>query len=226
VLGLDSPPIAITFTADRPEGVAAFDAPVPAPLPDGRTGTVAAGCVFWMKGTERTFSTVALDHGNCSVGSLTHGFVTLDDVAGNSDVGALLDSGWVSGDVVPQIPVVSERPGAVTYGPLSETPFDPDVVMVRLDGAALMLLTDTLPELRLGGKPQCHIVAVAKERQEVALSAGCTLSRARTGMPDDEVTCAIPASQAEAILAMLRATKAVNDQVTAYALDDAERFVS
>jgi uncharacterized protein (DUF169 family) len=226
VLGLDAPPIAITFTAGRPDGVATFDAPMPAPLPDGRTGTVPAGCVFWMKGTERTFSTVAEDHGNCSVGSLTHGFVTLDDVAGNSDVGALLDSGWVSGDVVPQIPVVTERPGAVTYGPLHETPFDPDVVMVRLDGAALMLLTDTLPELQLGGKPQCHIVAVAKERQEVALSAGCTLSRARTGIPDDEVTCAIPASQAEAVLAMLRATKAVNDQVTAYALDDAERFAS
>jgi len=42
--------------------------------------------VFWMKAADRTFGTVAEDHGNCSVGSVTHGFKTLDEVAGNSDV--------------------------------------------------------------------------------------------------------------------------------------------
>ena len=59
-----------------------FDEPMPAPLPDGRTGRVPAGCVFWMKAADRTFGTVAEDHGNCSVGSLTHGFKTLDEVGG------------------------------------------------------------------------------------------------------------------------------------------------
>ena len=93
-----------------------------------------AGCVFWMKAADRTFGTVAEDHGNCSVGSLTHGFKTLEEVAGNSDVAALLESGWVTMDVVPQIPVVHEKPGAVTYGPLAETPVDPDVVFLRLNG--------------------------------------------------------------------------------------------
>ena len=83
---------------------------MPAPLPDGRTGRVPAGCVFWMKAAERTFATVAEDHGNCSVGSLTHGFKTLDEVAGNSDVAALLETGWVTMDVVPQIPVVTRSP--------------------------------------------------------------------------------------------------------------------
>ena len=113
-----------------------FDEPMPAPLPDGRTGRVPAGCVFWMKAADRTFSTVAEDHGNCSVGSLTHGFKTLEEVAGNSDVAALLDSGWVTMDVVPQIPVVTRSPGAVTYGPLAETPVDPDVVFLRVTEAA------------------------------------------------------------------------------------------
>lgn len=225
-LSLDAPPIAITFTDERPAGVTSLDGPMPPPLPDGRTGRAPAGCVFWMMGTESTFSTIAEDHGNCSVGSLTHGFVTLDDVAANSDVGALLDSGWVNGEAVPQIPTISERPGAVTYGSLSETPIDPDVIMVRLSAEATMLLTDALPGLRLGGKPQCHIVAVAKEQGEVALSAGCTLSRARTGMPDNEVTCAIPAAKAAEILAQIRTTKAINDQVCGYALEDARRFAS
>ena len=84
-------------------------------------------------------------------------------MAGNSDVAALLDSGWVTMDVVPQIPVVRERPGAVTYGPLAETPVDPDVVFLRVTGKQLMVLSDAIPGLRIEGKPQCHIVAVAKE---------------------------------------------------------------
>ena len=82
-LSLAAPPIAITFSDAVPEGVAAFDAPMPEPLPDGRTGRVPAGCVFWNHATESTFSTVKAHHGNCSVGSLTHGFATLDEVAGN-----------------------------------------------------------------------------------------------------------------------------------------------
>ena len=161
-LHLATPPLAITFSDAPLDGVPMFDEPMPEPLPDGRTGRVAAGCVFWMKAADRTFGTVAEDHGNCSVGSLTHGFKTLDEVAGNSDVAALLDSGWVTMDVVPQIPVVHEKPGAVTYGPLAETPVDPDVVFVRVTGRQMMVLSDAIPNLRIEGKPQCHIVARAR----------------------------------------------------------------
>src|SRR5216684_1659433 len=176
-LNLTAPPIAITFSVDTPSGVDPFDAPMPAATPDGRTGRVPAGCVFWVRAADRTFSTVADDHANCSVGSMTHGFKTLDEVAGNADVAALLDAGWVTMDVVPQIPVVREQPGAVTYGPLTETRVDPDVVLLRINGKQLMVLADALPGLRIEGKPQCHIVAVAKQDGEIAASVGCALSR-------------------------------------------------
>src|SRR5688572_12211097 len=104
-LHLQDAPIAITFSAGAPEGVPAFEDPMPAPAADGRTGRVPAGCVFWMRAAERTFTTVAEDHANCSVGSVTHGFKTLDEVAANGDVAALLETGWVTMDVVPKIPV-------------------------------------------------------------------------------------------------------------------------
>ena len=94
------------------------------------------------------------------------------EVAGNSDVAALLESGWVTMDVVPQIPVVHEKPGAVTYGPLAETPVDPDVVFLRVNGKQLMVLSDAIPGLRIEGKPQCHIVAIAKEQGVPAASVG------------------------------------------------------
>jgi hypothetical protein len=44
ILRLRTPPVAITFSEQRPDGVAAFDDPVPAAMPDGRTGRVPAGC--------------------------------------------------------------------------------------------------------------------------------------------------------------------------------------
>lgn len=224
-LSLTTSPIAITFSGSAPDGVAPFDAPMPAPMPDGRTGRVPAGCVFWTKAVERTFTTVAADHGNCSVGSLTHGFATLDEVAGRSDVASLLESGWVTMDMVPAIPVVTERPGAVTYGPLAETPVDPDVILIRVNGKQLMVLSDALPGLRIEGKPQCHIVAVAKEQQEVAVSVGCMLSRTRTGMPRTEMTCAIPADRVDDVVHLVRTTAATDAIVASYAAEDTRRFL-
>jgi uncharacterized protein (DUF169 family) len=217
------PPIAITFHDEVPE-LERYDAPMPPPTPDGRTGRVSAGCVFWMRSTERTFTTLPEDHGNCSVGSLTHGMKRLDEVAGSADVAALLETGWVTMDAVPEIPVVGTRPAAVTYGPLGETPHDPDVVLLRLSARQLMVLSDALPGLRIEGKPQCHIVAIAKERGEAAASVGCQLSRVRTGMANDEMTCALPAAQLAEVVARLRRTAAADRAVAAYAAEDARRF--
>ena len=225
-LSLAAPPIAITFSDAAPEGVAAFDAPMPEPLPDGRTGRVPAGCVFWNHATQSTFSTVKADHGNCSVGSLTHGFATLDEVAGNSDVAALLETGWVTMDVVPQIPVVTEKPGAVTYGPLAETPMDPNVVLLRVNGKQMMVLSDAVPGLRIEGKPQCHIVAIAKEQGEIAASVGCALSRVRTGMPATEMTCAIPAAKVANVIDAIETNAVADAAVARYAGEDALRFAS
>jgi uncharacterized protein (DUF169 family) len=219
-----APPVAITFSATAPPGVAAFDDPMPPAAPDGRTGRVPAGCVFWMKAVDRTFSTVAADHANCSVGSLTHGFLSLDEAAGRDDVGALMESGWVTVDMVPSIPVVSEKPGAVTYGPLADTPIDPDVVLLRLSARALMVLSDALPGLRIEGKPQCHIVAAAKEHGDVVASVGCALSRVRTGMPASDNTCAVPAARLGEVVEALERTAAVDAIVARYAAEDARRF--
>lgn len=219
-----APPLAITFSAEAPAGIAPFDEPMPPASPDGRTGRVAAGCVFWMKAVDKTFTTVAADHGNCSVGSLTHGFISMEEAATKGDVAALLDSGWVTMDMVPQIPLVSEKPGAVTYGPLSDTPIDPDVVLLRLSARALMVLSDALPGLRIEGKPQCHIVAAAKEHGDVVASVGCALSRVRTGMPASDNTCAVPASRLGEVVEALERTAATDSIVAKYAAEDARRF--
>ncbi len=223
-LGSDVPAIGIAFHEAIPDGPARFDDPMPEPAPDGRTGRVSAGCVFWMKSTAGGFTTVPEDHGNCSVGSMTHGMKTMAEVAGNADVAALLECGWVTEEVVPLIPVVTQRPHAVTYEPLSEATHDPDVVLLRLSGRQLMVLMDAVPGLRVEGKPQCHIVAIAKEQGAITASVGCQLSRVRTGMTNAEMTCAVPGSEVASLIDRLAATAAADHAVAAYAAEDSKRF--
>ncbi len=224
LLSLELAPLAITFSDAAPAGVPAYEGAMPAPAPDGRTGKVAAGCVFWTQATDRTFTTAPADHGNCSVGSLTHGLKTLDEIAGNADVAAILESGWATMDIVPQIPTVSTRPNFITYGPLQETSVDPDVVFLRLNPKQVMVLHAAVPGLRVEGKPQCHIIALAKEHNDVAASVGCMLSRVRTGLPNSQMACAIPANRLAEVVEQLKSTCQADSAVAAYAAEDARRF--
>lgn len=224
LLALQTPPLAITFTQQEPAGIPRYEGTMPAPTPDGRTGKVPAGCVFWMKAVDRTFHTCAEDHGNCSVGSLTHGFITLETAATRADVKALVDACWVTPEVFPHIPVVKQRPKCVVYGPLAETRIDPDVVFIRLNGKQAMVLHDALPDLRFEGKPQCHIIPIAKEQGQATLSVGCMLSRVRTGMSQTEVTCAIPGSKIGEVVTKLKTTCVADKAVAAYAAEDTRRF--
>jgi uncharacterized protein (DUF169 family) len=223
-LGLSVPPIAISFVDRPPEGIGCYAASPPEPAPDGRTGAVPAGCVFWIKATGRTFATFPEDHGNCSVGCVTHGLKSLEEVAHNADVVALCKSGWVTLEAMQGITAVRDKPGAIVYGPLEETPVDPSVVLLRLNGKQQMMLHDAWPQMRLEGKPQCHIIAIAKEHDEVALSVGCMLSRVRTGMSSNEVTCAIPGHRLAQLIERLHAARAADHAVAAYAAEDARRF--
>jgi uncharacterized protein (DUF169 family) len=188
------------------------------------TGAVAASCVFWIEGTRGIFATKAEDHGNCSVGSLTHGFKTVNEIARNSDVIALCETGWVTPEALGRIAAVREKPANVIYGPLRDMPVEPSVILLRLNGKQQMLLHDAWPALRFEGKPQCHIVPIAKEHEEIAVSVGCMLSRVRTGMSNNEVTCAIPASRLPALIERLRAARGANNEVAAYAAEDSKRF--
>jgi uncharacterized protein (DUF169 family) len=224
LLGLSDPPLAITFSSESPNGVAAYEAEMPSPAPDGRTGRVSAGCVFWTKGREKTFTTAAEDHGNCSVGSLTHGFKTFEEAATGADVAALVESEWVTPEIFPHIPTVSEKPGFVTYGPLAEAASMPDIIFLQLNGKQAMMLHDAWPDTRFEGKPQCHIIPIAKEAGEVAISVGCMLSRVRTGMSNNEVTCAIPADKLGDLLNRLKTANRADMKVAAYASEDAKRF--
>jgi uncharacterized protein (DUF169 family) len=224
VLRLSTVPVAISFSDSPPPGVDRFDAPMPSATEDGRQGRVPAGCVFWMHGASRAFATVPEDHGNCSVGSVTHGLLAPSEVVDHSDVAELVGTGWVGPDLFEQLPKVTGRPGSVVYAPLPDTPVEPDVVLLRVNAHQLMVLSDALPGLSITGKPQCQIVALAKEHGVAAASVGCALSRQRTGMGPEEMTCALPATQLDSIVAAIEKTSGIDATVGQYAAEDARRF--
>lgn len=220
-----APPLAISFLSDASTAPVARRAGEYAePNEKGRTGQVPAGCVFWIKGTTESFSTVAADHANCSVGSFTHGFLTLEEAASKDDVCAVLESGWVDVASVQALPRVSRKPEAVVYSPLAGAVVAPDVVFLRVNGFGLMTLKDAIPSLRIEGKPQCHIIAIAKEQGEAAASVGCALSRARTGMRPEEMTVAIPGARLTELVEAIESAVSLDRMMASYAAADAKRF--
>lgn len=224
-LGLQHAPIAITFTNDAP-AAPLLGGDMPAPSGDSRTGKVPAGCVFWMKAADQTFTTVPADHYNCSVGSVTHGLKKLEEVMANEDVQGILEAEWVTPEEAMQLPVVRDKYNYVVYGPLADIPIDPDVILLRINAFQGMVINDAFSNMDIVGKPQCHIIPMAKEQNKIAMSTGCMLSRIRTGMSPHEMTCTIPANRLVEVVDRLEARRKANAAVGAYANKDMARFAS
>jgi uncharacterized protein (DUF169 family) len=168
-------------------------------------------------------ATTAANHANCSVGSFTHGLIPLDQAARGGDTAALVNSGWVTADDLAAAPSLRFKPSSITYQPLAEA-VAPDVVLVTLTSSALMTLMGALPDVRFVRKPQCVIVPIAYAG-EVAVSPGCAVSRTRTGLAPDLLTCSIPGVQLDSIIDQLDRAAKTDRAVSAFAAADmAENF--
>lgn len=209
LLGLTEPPVAMTFHTDP--GVEASRPVTPQP----------AGCCFWEPAQQHRLDTVAADHAHCSVGSYTHGFIPLEQAASGADTAALVGSGWVSEADLTATPAIPSTPASVTYEPLTDAS-SPDVVLIRVTPTSLMTLSGALPQLALTGKPQCAIVPLAVEGRS-SVSPGCAVSRARTALPSDALTAAVPAGELPGLVARLEASVAADRTVAEFAADDLAR---
>lgn len=152
LLDLDHPPVAVTFH-DHERAGRLRTRPSPEP----------AGCCFWAQAEHRRLHTTATDHAHCSVGSYTHGFISLDEAAAGEDTTALVGSGWVTEADLADAPSVASAPAAITYEPLDEAE-DADVVLVRLTASSLMSLQGACQELSAVTKPQCQIIPRARRQ--------------------------------------------------------------
>lgn len=208
LLGLVDPPVAITFNAQ--------------PATSGAVPAQPAGCCFWALAQRQPLETSRSDHANCSTGSYTHGLIDLAAAASQRDTAALVSTGWVSRADLAGVAHLPFEPTSIRYEPLTPAA-SPDVVLVRLCPSSLMTLQGACPDMQLATRPQCQIVPLAYGGQ-VAVSPGCAISRLRTGLPDDKVTCALPGERLPVIVERLEKSVAADRAVVDYATADLQRF--
>jgi uncharacterized protein (DUF169 family) len=215
ILDLKRRPVAVTFSAEIPEGIEQF------------SGSQPAGCSFWrLAGEGRTLATSPSDHYNCPIGSYTHNIPL--PVGRAKELPAVLETmvslGYLKMEEVPSIPVLPETPQNIVFAPLGNTPVDPDVVLFVAPAAKLMLLEEAAiragvaSKLPLLARPTCMAIPAALAHGMVT-SGGCIGNRIYTDIGNDEMYAAIPGRALEQIARELETVDAANLALAQYHRD-------
>jgi uncharacterized protein (DUF169 family) len=188
LLGLKWPPISITFREKPPTGIPRISQSAP------------SGCTYWKLAAEgQVFYTEASDHFGCPIGAYTHG-VSLPPAQGKELEGMIETMVGLNYLKMEEVPSISHREdpfGVAIYAPLADTPFEPDVVIVRGNAKQMMLLAEAINAAGLAGnsgimgRPTCAMIPAVLKRQQSAMSLGCIGNRVYNELTDDEFYCAL-----------------------------------
>jgi uncharacterized protein (DUF169 family) len=219
-LGLHNPPVALTFSDEPPENVAAPPGPVP------------SACSFWRAAERGTFFATAHDHYQCPVGSMVMGFELPEEVQQRLGdvVGGMCERQYISIGEPPKIPVVKSAHAGILYGPLAESTSPPDVVLLWVTPRQAMLCNEAMgtADWTAGypattGRPGCAALPLAMAEGAPSLSFGCAGLRTFTGIGDDQMLVAVPGTGLTAFAEAIGNVVAVNAQMTAYYKDEQQR---
>jgi uncharacterized protein (DUF169 family) len=209
-LGLDIPPVALTFTAAPPPGVPTSD------------GVVPSACAFWRSAESGVFFARASDHFNCPVGAMVMGFDLPESVSAElmELVGKMTACGYISADEPAKIPTNKSRPAdGIVYGPLAQFPVPPDAVLLWLKPAQAMIWSEASggadwscgTPTAVFGRPACAAIPSALGGAQPAISLGCIGMRTFTGIGEDRLLAVIPGERLEAFAEALGKVRTVND---------------
>jgi uncharacterized protein (DUF169 family) len=213
LLALQWPPIAVAFQANVPDALPRVTAAGP------------SGCTYWKLAAEgKSFYTEAADHYNCPIGSFTHG---IDLPAARAQeleglVGTMIGLEYIRQEEIPTIPRRDAPFHVALYAPLSEAPFDVDVVLVRGNAKQMMLIAEAASAARLSGdaalmgRPTCAMIPAAMQAGQVTTSLGCIGNRVYTGLGDDEFYAAIPGSKLAALVDKLATIVTANRELESF----------
>ena len=213
LLGLRSAPIAVAFRSAAPAGVKRVE----------RAGP--AGCAYWKLAAEgRTFYTEAADHYNCPVGAYTHG---VDLPAGRAKeledvVGTMVGLQYIRMEEVPTLPRRTEPFDVAVYAPLTETPVEPDAVLVRGTARQIMLVAEAARAAGIGhdgaalGRPACAMIPEALRSARGNTSLGCIGNRVYTGLGDEELYFTIPGRKLGDVVDKLETVAHANRELEKY----------
>jgi uncharacterized protein (DUF169 family) len=213
LLGLRWPPIAVAFQASAPATLQRVEAAGP------------SGCTYWKLAAEgKIFYTEAADHFNCPIGSFTHGIDLPPAQAQELEglVGTMLGLEYIRQEEIPTIPRRDAPFGVGLYAPLSDAPFDVDVVLVRGNAKQMMLIAETAGAAGLSGggalmgRPTCAMIPAALQGGHVTTSLGCIGNRVYTGLGDDEFYAAIPGPKLAALVDKLATIVTANRELESF----------
>jgi len=205
----------------RPVAIAFRDTPQQGVLP--LAGSQPSGCSFWrLAAAGQVFYTVPSDHFNCPVGSFTHNIPmpAEREVELKGVLTMMWDIGYIRMEDIPAITRLPHTPAVTVYAPLSQTPVEPDVVLVAGTPAKLMLLHEAAIRaaktvLPLLGRPTCMAIPAALSGG-VASSLGCIGNRVYTGIADDQFYTVVAGSDLTVIAATLDTIVSANARLAEY----------
>jgi len=212
-LGLKAAPVAVTFQATAPNGVARAVSSGP------------SSCTYWKRASEgECFYTEAADHYDCPIGAYTHGVdLPPEQVQELQEVvGTMVGLGYIRAEEVPNIPHRESGFGFAVYSPLDKAVAEPDVILVRGNAKQIMLLEEAAQAAGVGGgaalmgRPTCAALPAALKTQRGVASLGCIGNRVYTDMADDELYYALPGKHLAAVLDKLPGIVHANQELMKY----------
>ena len=202
LLGLERHPVAVAFLDAPPEDLPRVE------------HVAAAGCGYWKRAADgQAFYTEATDHYGCPIGSHTHGIDLPEEQGAELEgvIGTMVELEYLEMQEVAGIPRREESFGVVSYAPLAETTFEPDVVLVRGSARQMMVLAEAAHaagvacQTSMVGRPTC---AAIPEVVQSGLSD--------TELADDELYFAFAGQQLEKIVERLSTIVNANKQLENY----------
>lgn len=192
-LGLELPPVQITYLEERPSNV-----------PE-HPGGVPSVCTFFAYGTRSPFFAGLPKHEDCEIGAFVLGIPPQGAVGARlmDTIGTMQREGYLNPGEEAHVPHNEVAPRYVAYGPLGSLPFAPTGVLMFADPHGAMLATEaagsgpdvwTVP---MNGRPMCAIMPILNQGASTAISLGCTGSRIYTEIGRDKMVVGVRGDRLE-----------------------------
>ena len=215
-------PVALGFVDNPPDGISVSQSAVP------------SACTFWVQAEKSLFFAKAESHENCPIGIVTMGFPISLQVMSNlaNFLSKMCGVSYIGAKEPDHLPRIEKARKGILYGPLSEFPIYPDLVLVWLNGRQSMLLEealgtvcwDSVEKAEASGRPGCGALAVSANEDKATLSFGCSGMRTFTGVRDDKLLASLPGSILESLPEKLQRTTQANREMLAFYGEHKARF--
>lgn len=212
-LSLSTPPVALTFVAEAPQGIPA--APNPRP----------SACSFWRDAEQGVFYASAAAHFNCPIGAMVMGFPLPEETTAQLGglMGMMCECAYLDPEEADKVPSMGKASAGIVYGPLAEHPMTPDLVLLWLSPKQAMLYNEAAgsanwaaPPAAITGRPACAALPLAAASGTPTMSFGCIGMRTFTGVADDRMLAVVPQDHLAAFTDAVERAHTANDTMSAF----------